>query len=121
MLDDFRLKAFMAVAGTGSFTKAARSLGVSQPAISQNISELERLIGGSLFERGRGSSISLTPKGEEFLPYARQILYWYEAASNVFVEGATRVTPPTTVEVDASTSLEISASQGDVHIKILKK
>ena len=45
MLQDFRLKVFMAVAEYGSFTKAAESLGVSQPAVSQNIAELERNLG----------------------------------------------------------------------------
>lgn len=42
MFEDFRLKVFMAVAETGSFTKAAKSIGISQPAVSQNINALER-------------------------------------------------------------------------------
>ena len=41
MFEDFRLKVFMAVAETGSFTKAAKSIGISQPAVSQNINALE--------------------------------------------------------------------------------
>ena len=41
MLDDFRLRVFMMVAAEGSFTRAAQHLGVSQPAVSQNIAELE--------------------------------------------------------------------------------
>ena len=44
MLEDFRLKVFMAVRSEHSFTKAARSLGISQPAVSQNIAELEKEI-----------------------------------------------------------------------------
>ena len=45
MLEDFRLKVFMAVAEEGSFTRAAKSLGVTQPAVSQNIAELEKQTG----------------------------------------------------------------------------
>ena len=48
MLEDFKLKVFMAIAETGSFTKAAKVLGVSQPAISQNISALEKELGATL-------------------------------------------------------------------------
>ena len=39
VLEDFRLRIFMAVAEKGSFTLAAKALGVSQPAVSQNIAE----------------------------------------------------------------------------------
>ena len=53
MLEDFKLKVFMAVAENGSFTIAAKALGVTQPAVSQNIAELERNMGAELFTRGR--------------------------------------------------------------------
>ena len=45
MLDDFRLRVFEKVCITLSFTLAARELGVSQPALSQNIAELEGALG----------------------------------------------------------------------------
>ena len=48
MFEDFRLKVFLAVAKEGSFTNAAKSLGVSQPAVSQNIAEIEKGIGVKL-------------------------------------------------------------------------
>ena len=73
MLQDFRLKVFMAVAEYGSFTKAAESLGVSQPAVSQNIAELERNLGARLFQRLRGENV-LTPEGQVFVTYASRIL-----------------------------------------------
>ena len=41
MLEDFKIKVFVTVASTGSFTKAGELLGISQPAVSQNVAELE--------------------------------------------------------------------------------
>lgn len=75
MLEDFKLKVFMAVAENGSFTIAAKALGVTQPAVSQNIAELERNMGAELFTRGRGS-VTLTAAGIIFKEYAGRILYW---------------------------------------------
>ena len=62
MLDDFRLRVFMMAAAEGSFTRAAQHLGVSQPAVSQNIAELEKQVGAVLFDRKRGE-VTLTPEG----------------------------------------------------------
>lgn len=73
MLEDFRLKVFMAVASENSFTKAAAVLGISQPAVSQNIAELERLTGIKLFERLRGE-VNLTSAGYVFKDYAETVL-----------------------------------------------
>ena len=73
MLEDFRLKVFLTVASERSFTKAADILRVSQPAISQNVSELEKGLGVRLFRRLRSETI-LTPEGEVFARYADRIL-----------------------------------------------
>ena len=73
MLEDFRLKVFMAVASEGSFTKAASVLGVSQPAVSQNVADLERMTGVKLFERLRGE-VNLTSAGLIFKDYAERVL-----------------------------------------------
>lgn len=83
MLGDFRLKVFEALSATGSFTRAAEQLGISQPAVSQNIAELEKDLGVRLFERGR-SEVSLTPQGRVFRSYAGKILYWYDSARMMF-------------------------------------
>ncbi len=83
MLEDFKLKVFMAVAENGSFTIAAKALGITQPAVSQNIAELERNMGAELFTRGRGS-VTLTAAGITFKEYAEKILYWYSAAGQLF-------------------------------------
>jgi DNA-binding transcriptional LysR family regulator len=68
-----QLEAFDRVARDGNFTRAAESLGLTQPAVSTRISLLEAELGGELFER-RGRSLILTPLGERFLPYAQRIL-----------------------------------------------
>ena len=65
MLEDFRLKVFITVAAEGSFTKAASVLNISQPAVSQNVSELERVTGVRLFDRLPGK-VKLT-EGSSFL------------------------------------------------------
>ena len=74
MLEDFRLKVFISVVNTGSFTAAARMLGISQPAVSQNIGALEKELGVKLFSRLRGE-VALTGEGSAFLKYAEHILY----------------------------------------------
>ena len=61
MFEDFRLKVFMAVAETGSFTKAAKSIGISQPAVSQNINALEKEIGTPI------TMVSNGPKRDEII------------------------------------------------------
>jgi DNA-binding transcriptional LysR family regulator len=68
-----QIEAFDRAARDGSFTRAARSLGLTQPAVSTRISALEAELGGPLFER-RGRSLALTPLGEAFLPYAQRML-----------------------------------------------
>ncbi len=96
MIEDFRLRIFVTLASEKSFTKAASVLGVSQPAVSQNISELEKQCGTKLFDRQRGEVV-LTPAGEVFLEKAQEILSKYSDLSQIF----TRF-PDTIVRVAAS-------------------
>jgi DNA-binding transcriptional LysR family regulator len=67
------LRYFHAVAEQGSFSKAARSLYISQSAISEQVADLEREIGVKLFDRD-GRSIILTAAGQVFLDEARTVL-----------------------------------------------
>ena len=83
MLEDFRLRVFMAVSKEGSFTKAAAVMNISQPAVSQHISELEKLTGVKLFERLRGE-VKLTEPGKLFQIRAKEILAAYSSASSLF-------------------------------------
>ena len=71
-----RLEVFVAAAQFSSLTKAARSLAISQPAVSKNIKELESEYNVTLFKRGAGK-MELTPEGERFLVHARKILGCY--------------------------------------------
>ena len=83
MFEDFRLRAFAEVARTGSFTAAAKALGVSQPAISQHIAELEKFAGGRLFERRRGNA-ALTARGQAFHAHCSRILDDYKELDGTF-------------------------------------
>ena len=49
-----QLEAFRAVADSGSITKAARYLGISQPAVSRLVSDFSKTVGFDLFQRRRG-------------------------------------------------------------------
>ena len=58
--EDFRLRVFLTLAQEGSFTRTAAVLGKTQPAISASLSELEKIYGLKLVERGKSGN-SLTP------------------------------------------------------------
>ena len=70
---DRRLQVFHAVAKQMSFTKAAETLFMTQPAVTFQIKQLEEHFNTRLFERGHGR-IALTPAGEIVLDYAERIL-----------------------------------------------
>ncbi len=65
------VKAFLAVAETGSFQKAAKQRSVTQSTISRQIQNLEDSLGTPLFHRS--STAKLTVAGDCFLPHARRI------------------------------------------------
>lgn len=67
------LRAFAAVAGARSFSRAAEQLFITQPALTRTVRQLESLLGADLVDRNT-HPISLTPAGQEFLPYATRIL-----------------------------------------------
>ena len=113
MIEDFRMKVFEAVARLGSFTAAARELRVSQPAISQNITELEKQVGRKLFNRSR-AEVAMTEDGRRFLAYAHQIIHWYDAANEAFAPDSKMA--PKSLDLGDGRQALVWSCEGDIHI-----
>lgn len=72
------------VANAKSMNEAARLLFISQPSLSAAIKDLEEEIGIELFRRtNRG--VSVTPEGEEFIGYARQVVEQYQLMESKYI------------------------------------
>lgn len=72
-MDTQHLQAFIAVAETGSFSVAAETLHLTQPAVSKRIAALEQQLSNPLFDR-LGRTVQLTEAGRALLPQAHRIL-----------------------------------------------
>lgn len=84
-----QLRYVIAVADHGSMNEAAKALFISQPSLSGAVKELEKELGFELFLRtSRG--IVVTPDGEEFLGYARQVTEQYRLLRNRYIEKESR-------------------------------
>lgn len=68
-----QLKTLVEVVDSGSFSKAARLLGVSQPAVTMQVQNLEADVGFTLLDR-RYRRVEPTEAGKTFLPYARDLI-----------------------------------------------
>jgi DNA-binding transcriptional LysR family regulator len=82
------LRAFIAVAETGSFTAAAGVISRSQSAVSQKIIRLEEVLGIRVFER-TSRALTLTPAGERLLLGARKMMVHFDDFVREFREPAT--------------------------------
>ena len=67
-----RARAFLVTAEEGSYSAAAKALGMSQPTLGRQVSALEKELGVALFEKV-GKGLSLTPSGQELLEHVRQM------------------------------------------------
>ncbi len=85
LLDIDQLRSFIAIADTGTFTRAAESIHKTQSAVSMQIKKLEETVGRSLFERD-GRASRLTDEGERLLDYARRIVRLSNEALASFAE-----------------------------------
>jgi len=74
-----QLRVFVAIADHGSFVAAAEALGLSQPALSQSIRQLEDAIGSRLFLRTT-RRVEISSVGMSFLPQARHLLRQFDTA-----------------------------------------
>lgn len=80
-----RFHAFIKIIETGSFTKAAEELGYTQSAISQMVHSIEKELSTTLILRSR-RGITLTPDGEEFLPYIKAVYNSYRELMEKYKE-----------------------------------
>lgn len=88
MMDLYLLRYFLAVVETGSFTRAADRVFVTQPTLSAGIKKLEGQVGHVLFERSN-RRVFLTDAGTRFLPRAKAILHECNMAMQVLEEAET--------------------------------
>ena len=80
-----QLKYVITVTNAKSMNEAAKSLYISQPSLSAAIKELEKEIGIQLFRRSN-KGVALTPDGEEFIGYARQVVEQYNLIETKYIE-----------------------------------
>ncbi|MBQ8559136.1 MAG: LysR family transcriptional regulator [Tyzzerella sp.] len=83
-----QLRYAVAIAEHKSMNKAAAELFITQPSLSNTIKDLENEIHTEIFSRSN-RGIVITPEGEEFLGYARQMLDHYRLIEERYVENAT--------------------------------
>lgn len=74
-----QLRTFVTVVDAGSFSEAARQMGISQPAVTMQVQALEADTGATLLDR-RCRRIDLTEAGRVLLPYARKVIAEVESA-----------------------------------------
>jgi len=72
------VRSFLEVIKRGSLSEAARALGISQPAVSNQIKGLERELGTELLIRDERGVVSLTAAGEVFLAFAERVVAAHE-------------------------------------------
>jgi len=84
-----RMKYAVAVAKAGSLGKASQALMVAAPNISRAIRELEADLGIAIFERTQ-KGMQLTPQGEEYIGFAKEILGQIDELERYYKEGTPR-------------------------------
>ena len=89
-MPDFRLRSLLALAREGSVTAAAAAVGLTQPAVSRQLDELEEDFGASLFER-RGRNLVPTEAGRTLIDCAVRIEALYRDTRRAVAESAGRI------------------------------
>lgn len=93
------MEQFVCVAETGSFSAAARKLGIGQPAVSKAMAQLEEYLNVALFVRST-RALSLTEEGEQFRHNAQEVIAAAERAeaeargTSQATEGTVRLSAP---------------------------
>ncbi|WP_417678973.1 LysR family transcriptional regulator [Roseibium sp.] len=83
-----QLEYFIAAGETGSITRAAERVSISQPSVSTAISQLEKELNVQLFIRHHAQGLSLTPVGRTLLAEAKQLLEQAETLYSVATEAS---------------------------------
>lgn len=83
------MKYAVEVAKVGSLNKASETLLVATPNISRSIKELEGDLGINIFER-TAKGVTLTPEGEEFISYAKELLNQIDQVENFYKKGISK-------------------------------
>ena len=97
-----QLEAFLAVADTGSFTKAADYLSLTPSAVSQLVGELESMLAYKLFDRST-RKVALSPAGQAFIPSVRTLARQVNEARTIAMDirlqaaGVVRIAAPMVV------------------------
>ena len=118
------MKYAVEVARLGSLNKAAETLMIAQPNISRSIKELEADLGITIFQRSAKGMV-LTPDGEEFMDYARDILLRIEKIEQSYRDGSHKkrkfsISVPRACYISAAMA-EFSKSIGDTPVEIYYK
>ena len=118
------MKYAVEVARLGSLNKAAETLLIAQPNISRSIKELEADLGITIFQRSAKGMV-LTPDGEEFMDYARDILLRIEKIEQSYRDGSHKkrkfsISVPRACYISAAMA-EFSKNIGDTPVEIYYK
>ena len=111
-MDTQNLRAFLLVAESGSFSKAAKRLHLTQPAVSKRIAQLETQLNVSLFDR-IGRRISTTEAGEALLPHARAVHLETAGSTAVSARSGRRSARPTAPCYQSSHRLTSTATAAE--------
>ena len=118
------MKYAVEVARLGSLNKAAETLMIAQPNISRSIKELEADLGITIFRRSAKGMV-LTPDGEEFMDYARDILHRIDKIEQSYRDGSHKkrkfsISVPRACYISAAMA-EFSKNIGDTPVEIYYK
>ena len=84
-----QLKYALTIADCNSINEASKQLFISQPSLSETIRELETELGFDIFLRSN-RGIVITPEGEEFLGYARQVTEQFGLLKSKYIDKQTK-------------------------------
>lgn len=128
------LETLVSVASAGSFAEAARRLGISPAMVGRRVQSLEDRFGVRLVERTT-RTLRLTPRGQEFLERAQQVLDGLDALSGIGdakggLTGRVRISGPTTLGtkkltgilarlIDTAPQLSVELSLNDRRVDLI--